>query len=113
MKRVIHYLQHTVPGWTPPALLASALTGEGVPQVWSMVENYFTHCTANGALESRRREQAVDWMHALIMESLRTRFYSSPEVRNRLEAIEHQVAHGRLPALSAALQLINVSGIAH
>ncbi len=113
MKRVIHYLQHNVPGWTPPALLASALTGEGVPQVWNMVEAYFTHCIANGALESRRREQAVDWMHALIMESLRTRFYSSPEVRNRLEAIEHQVANGRLPALSAALQLISVSGIAH
>lgn len=109
MRRVLHYLQRTVPGWSTPALLASALTGDGVPEVWNMVVNYFNHCTANGALESRRREQAVDWMHALIMESLRTGFYSNPAVQTRLGAIEHQVAHGQLPALSAALQLINRS----
>lgn len=112
MKRVLHYLQPTVPNWTTPALLASALHGEGVPEVWKMVINYFDHCTANGALKSRRRAQSVDWMHALIMESLRTRFYSAPSVKGRLDAIEHAVANGQMPALTAALDLIDSSGFA-
>lgn len=112
MKRVLHYLQPTVPGWTTPALLASALHGEGIPQVWEMVGKYFTHCIDNGSLQNRRQAQSVDWMHALVMEKLRTLFYSCPEVQNRLEAMEHSVAHGQMPALSAALQLIDLSRMA-
>ncbi len=48
-------------------------------------------------------------MHTLIVESLRTRFYSSPSVQSRLEAVENAVAHGRMPALAAALDLIAAS----
>lgn len=109
MKRVLHYLQHTTPGWEPPALTVSSLTHEGVPEVWRMTEGYFATTRANGALEQRRRDQAVDWMHTLIVESLRTRFYASPEVQARLEAVENAVAHGRMPALAAALDLIAAS----
>lgn len=113
MIRVLHYLQPTVPGWQTPALLASALQGEGVPEVWQMIGRYFDHCTGTGALKSRRQEQAVDWMHALIMESLKARFYTAPDVQARLEAMEHSVAHGQMPALGAALQLIELSGLVH
>lgn len=111
MKRVLHYLQPTVKGWTAPALTASSLMGEGIPEVWAMVENFFTHCIASGSLRERRQKQAVDWMHALVMESLRNRFYSAPEVVARLGAVEQLVSHGRLPALSGALQLIEASGL--
>ncbi len=106
MKRVLHYLQPTTPGWETPALLASSLSGEGVPEVWTMMDRFFAHTQATGAHEARRREQAVDWMHALILESLRTEFYASPEVKNRLEAVEYAVAHGHMPALVGALDLL-------
>jgi len=109
MKRVIHYLQHTIPGWIPPVQLASALHGEGIPEVWKMIGGFFDHCSSNGSLKLRRQEQSVDWMHALIIESLRTQFYGNPQVESRLEAMEHAVAHGQMPALSAALQLINAA----
>jgi LAO/AO transport system kinase len=107
MRRVLHYLQHSTPGWDTPALLTSSLTGEGIPEVWKMIEHYFTHSQANGSLENRRREQAVDWMHALIVESLKTRFYNSPAVLARIDAVEHAVELGQMPALSAALELIS------
>ena len=106
MRRVLHYLQPTTPGWETPALLASALTGDGVPEVWSMMDRFFEHTRKTGAFEERRREQAVDWMHALIVESLRAEFYAAPEVKNRLEAVEHAVAHGHMPALTGALDLL-------
>ncbi len=107
--RVLHYLQRATPGWETQPLLASSLSGEGVPEVWTMVEQYFKHTQETGTLESRRREQAVDWMHALIMESLRTQFYAMPAVQARLEAVEHAVSNGQVPALSAALELIKLS----
>jgi len=107
MRRVLHYLQPTTPGWETPALLASSLQGEGIPEVWEMLGRYFDHTGKTGFLEARRREQAVDWMHSLIVESLKARFYGSASVQARLEAMEHAVAHGQMPALSAALELID------
>ena len=111
MRRVLHYLHRMTEGWETPALLASALTGDGVPDVWRMTEDYFKNARAVGSLTARRRAQAVEWMHALIAESLRSRFYASAEVRARLPALEAMVADGRTPVLSAALELLGGRGL--
>jgi len=107
MKRVLHYLQPPTKGWATPALMASSRTGDGIPEAWKVVEDFFTTTRASGVLESRRRAQAVEWMHALVLESLRTRFYQSPGVQARLEAVEQAVAHGRMPPLTAAMSLMS------
>jgi LAO/AO transport system kinase len=109
MKRVLHYLQPPTKGWTTPALMASSRTGDGIPEAWKVVEDFFVSTRSSGVLESRRRTQAVEWMHALVMESLRTRFYQSPGVQSRLEAIEQAVAHGKMPPLQAAMSLISAA----
>lgn len=108
MQRVLHYLHPTTPGWTTVAALASALTGEGVAEVWRVAENFFATVRASGELERRRRTQAVEWMHALIGESLRTRFYASALVRDRLPGVEQAVAAGQKPPLAAAVELLKL-----
>jgi LAO/AO transport system kinase len=107
MRRVLHYLHRPPDGWTTPALLASAITGDGVPEVWQTTEEFFRLTQASGALAARRQAQAVEWMHALIMESLRNRFYATPAVRARLSATERAVAEGRVPVFAAAMELLN------
>ncbi len=112
MRRVLHYLHRTAEGWETPALLASALTGEGVPEVWGMTGDFFKTVRASGALDARRRAQAVEWMHALIAERLRARFYASTAVSSRLAAMEHAVADGRITVMAAALDLLGDSTVA-
>ena len=109
MHRVLHYLQPATAGWTTPALLASALTGEGVAEVWRTVEEFFKVTRGSGELQERRRRQAIEWMHAMIAESLRTRFYSSTKVKARLTEIEQAVASGHTPPLSAAMELLKLA----
>lgn len=111
MKRVVHYLHPTTPGWETPVTLASALTGDGVPGVWETTGRFFDHVQSLGALAERRRLQAVEWMHALVGEGLRTQFYTSPAVKERLAAIESAVGNGRMPALAAALELLKAAQI--
>jgi LAO/AO transport system kinase len=106
LRRVLHYLHRATEGWDTPAVTASARTGEGVPEVWRMAETFFATVEASGVLAARRRAQAVEWMHALIAESLRARFYASPAVRARLPALERAVTEGRVPPLAAALELL-------
>lgn len=109
MKRVLHYLHPATPGWQTPALLASALNGEGVGEVWRTTEEYFKSVHASGELDRRRRAQAVEWMHALIHESLRTRFYGLAAVRKRLPQLEQAVASGQQPALAAAMEALGLA----
>ena len=106
MRRVLHYLQPTTAGWTTPALLASALTAEGVDEVWRTATEFFKLTRASGELDDRRRHQAVEWMHALIDESLHARFYSSPQVNERLAGLEQTVAAGLKSPLAAALEML-------
>lgn len=108
LRRVLQYLNPATPGWATPAVLASALTGEGVDEVWRVTEEFFKTVRASGELERRRRGQSVAWMHALIAESLRKRFYASPMVKDRLRGMEQAVATGVKPPLAAALELLKL-----
>ena len=108
MRRVVHYLQPTTAGWTTPALLASALTGEGVPDVWRVTGEFFKTVQSSGELQRRRSRQAVEWMHALINESLHARFYAAARIKARLSAMEQSVAAGELPPLAAAMELLRL-----
>ncbi len=111
MKRVLHYLRPATEGWTTPALLASALAGEGIAEVWATVEEFFKNARLSGVLEQRRRAQSVAWMHALIRESLQNDFYHHPGVKNAQAELEAAVAEGRLPALAAAQKLLAAGSV--
>lgn len=111
MKRVLPYLHTATIGWKTPALLASALEGSGIGEVWRVTEKFFKTLDATGELTLRRKEQSVEWMHSLILESLRNQFYEREDVRGRLDRIEHKVAAGQMPPLAAALDLIRGEGV--
>lgn len=108
MRRVLNYIRRTTDGWRTPALLASAVTGEGIEDVWQTIEDFFKTAQASGELAARRRVQSIEWMHTLIHESLRQQFYASPAVRARLGAMENAVSSGRTPVVAAALELLRV-----
>jgi LAO/AO transport system kinase len=107
MTRVLHYLQPTTDGWPTPAQLASALTHEGIPEVWAMTERYFAHVQCTGQRDDRRRAQTIAWLHALIDEGLHRRFYARPDIMRRLAALEHAVAAGQKPVVAAAVDLLD------
>lgn len=110
MQRVLHFLQPQTVGWETPALAGSAVSGEGVDEIWQKVEAFFAHCRKVGVLQERRQAQAVEWLHALLHEALKARFYSAPGVKAELGGVEQAVADGRLPAVAAAQQLLARAG---
>src|SRR5690606_31769819 len=72
--RALHYLAVPDGAWQVPALTCSAATSDGVADVWRAVEKFIAHMQQNGALELRRREQALAWLDALVLEGLREAF---------------------------------------
>ena len=107
-ERALHYIRPATEGWTTKAFSASALSGEGIAEMWKAVERFAEITRASGLFERRRRDQEKAWMHALVEDRLRDLFFLHPEVRRRLPEVEKAVAEGRLPATTAARELLDL-----
>ncbi len=108
MTRVLAYLRPATEGWTTPCQLVSALTGDGIADVWTRVQEFFRTARSGDVLMQRRRSQTVAWMHGLIHEALVIDFFRTPDVRGRLPALEKAVAEGKMPPLVAAQELLRL-----
>jgi LAO/AO transport system kinase len=95
-------------GWSPKVLMGSARTATGITGLWDEIERYRAQATASGALASRRQAQALDWLHALIEDELRARFYGEAAVRAALQAEAAEVQAGRATAPAAARRLLRL-----
>jgi LAO/AO transport system kinase len=111
MARVLGYLRPATEGWTTPAMMASALSGEGVGEVWHRVEEFFRNGESSGVINGRRRGQAIEWMHMLIHEGLLQGFMRIPKVRVRRAELEQAVAEARIPPLAAARELLGLANM--
>lgn len=108
--RVLHYLQPATEGWESRAVICSALTGEGVPEIWGHLRAFGEATEANGVFTQRRREQNVAWLHSAIDDALRQRFYAHSAVTQALPLAEHAVASGSEPVSVATERLLAAAG---
>ncbi|MBD7959304.1 methylmalonyl Co-A mutase-associated GTPase MeaB [Comamonas avium] len=93
--------------WQPKVLQMSALKGEGVERFWQMVQRFQMLQTRNGRLKQRREQQSLAWMWERIDAGLKQAFKQHPKVQALLPDIQADVVAGRLPASTAARQLLN------
>jgi LAO/AO transport system kinase len=93
--------------WQPKVLQLSALKAQGLDAFWHAVSAYRDARTASGALAERRRHQAIAWMWERIEAGLKNDFREHPAVRELLPTLAQEVDAGRLPASTAARQLLD------
>lgn len=92
--------------WQPKVLQLSALAGTGVDAFWQAVQEFRALQTANGKLAQRREKQSLAWMWERIESGLRQAFRQHAQVREMLPRLTQEVAAGRLPASTAARNLL-------
>jgi len=108
VENALHFFPRSESGWMPRALACSALTGAGISDLWTCIQEHATFTTANGWRSHARREQARRWMHELIDQDLRRRFAAHPGVRSRMAAIEQEVLDSLVPPFRAARTLLEI-----
>jgi LAO/AO transport system kinase len=92
--------------WRPRVLQLSALQSTGIDRFWSTVVAFRDERTPSGELATRRRHQALAWMWERIEAGLRQAFKNNPAVQTLLPTLKADVEQGRLPASTAARQLL-------
>ena len=91
-------------GWRPPVLATTAVTGDGVDELWQAIARHRAHLTATGELEPRRAARVNDELVRIVAALLHERAQSAggPE----LDDVASLVARRELDPWSAAEQLL-------
>jgi LAO/AO transport system kinase len=97
--------------WSPPVLTCSALTGQGIAELWAQVLKHRDKTTATGERDARRRAQQVKWMWSMLEERMTARLRSDPAVRSKFKQAEAAVAAGRLAPTLAVEEIAGLLGI--
>lgn len=104
--RALHFFPAKASGWMPKAATCSAVTREGIAEIWEIVSEYVALAKENGFFEGRRREQNLDWMLETINEQLRLDFYSDPKIAKSLEESKTLVLENKISPFTAAQLLL-------
>ncbi len=91
---------HDAP-WRPRALRASAVTGEGLDEVWAAAQDYAREVD----LPRRRQAQAAVWFDELLREAAWKQFVAGTSP-HRLTELRTSVQAGRLTAVQAVAALL-------
>lgn len=93
--------------WQPTASCVSALTGEGLQQLWATVAEHRAALVASGDLALRRSEQLRHWMWEQIEDGLRSRLAGDVAVQALAAQLEDEVRAGSLLAGRAARRILD------
>ncbi len=97
-------------GRRPQVLTYSGFYDLGIKEVWEMIYDYVDYVKANGAFESRRRQQAKYWMYESINEQLYSRFYGTQGMEELIAECEKSLYENKITSFAAAAKLMELFG---
>ncbi|MGB6534391.1 MAG: methylmalonyl Co-A mutase-associated GTPase MeaB [Xanthobacteraceae bacterium] len=101
----LHILASASPNWSPPVITCSALTGDGIEQLWTTILDHRARLTHSGELAARRGMQQVRWVWTMLEERLFAPLQADRTIKAALSRIEADVAAG-VTAPTAAVETI-------
>jgi LAO/AO transport system kinase len=104
----LHMMTPVSEHWRTPVLSCSAQTGLGLDEVWGKILEHRAALEQHGELASRRADQQVEWMWAMVREQLLDRLTSDPKVRARLPELTAEVRRGESTPTLAATEILDL-----
>lgn len=94
--------------WFPPVLTCSAVTEGGTRNVWETVLEHQKVMKETGAFKRKRRNQAVEWMWALVENGLKIKFRENEDISQRIPSLTRKVHDELISPSSAADELLDM-----
>jgi len=104
--RALHLFPMKNSGWSPKVTTCSALTNEGIADVWDTITDYFQLTQDNDYFSKKRREQNQYWLLETINEQLKRNFYNHPDIQILLDENKKAVQNNEISPFAAAQLLL-------
>ncbi|WP_370519204.1 methylmalonyl Co-A mutase-associated GTPase MeaB [Flavobacterium sp. Sd200] len=105
--RALHLFPARTSGWQPKVSTCSAITHEGIAEVWKTIEQYLDITKTSGFFNLNRNEQSTYWLTETINEQLKANFYSSEDITGLLDASKKAILENEMSPFVAAQILLN------
>jgi len=93
--------------WQVPVRTCSSLTGEGVEELWTLVQQHRRTMRDSGQWSERRQHQAEEWFWTETRELMIERMRENPVLEKQLNEALEQVRADRVPSVVAARAVID------
>ena len=110
-ERMIEYIRPATRGWQTHAYLVSALEKTGLKELWDVIRIFENTTKENGAFQTRREGQLLDWMNSMIDEHLHNLFFDDPVILGRMPEVREAVLKGTVSPSQGVAELIHVFDI--
>lgn len=105
-QHALHLLPTKTSGWTPVVTTSSALTYEGIDEVWKIIQKFKTKTNESGFFERQRSGQNVQWFNDYFHQLLLTDFQRHQNLQKIREQLSDAVKDQSTSAYAAAHQLL-------
>ncbi len=103
------HMSLVTPEWSPPVLLTSAQSGQGIEDLWTKIQEHREFLTTSGGLEDRRgtqrKREFLEAVEEVLAQRLRKKVENDPDLNATLE----KVAAKETDPYSAALEYLESS----
>ena len=106
-RTALHIMKPTSPNWSPPVMTISGLANESLDKMWKQVELHQEKLSQTGEFQTKRSEQQVRWMWAMLEDRMRAMLHENASVQSLLQQVEHSVEIGELPASVAVENVLD------
>jgi LAO/AO transport system kinase len=103
-KNALHLFPPSESNWIPKVQTCSAIKNIRIIEVWNTIEEYVKE---SDFFDKKRKEQAKYWMYESINESLKSNFYLSEDIKDKLKLFEQSVLDGKMNSFNAAKILLD------
>ena len=104
--RALHLFPAKKSGWIPKTATCSAITSEGIPEVWNTITEFLNLTQSNSYFFEKRQNQNQFWMIETINDQLKSNFYNNPEIQQQLESTKKAVQNDEISPFAAASLLL-------
>jgi LAO/AO transport system kinase len=102
----MHLFPPTESGWTPKVRTCSSLTGQGIDDVYEIVEEYRRLTVSNNYFYTKRNIQLRELLHQSISETLLHLFYNDPKVKKEIQKTEALLSDKPVNPYKLAAELV-------
>jgi len=106
-QHALRLLRSPTAGWTPEVATCSAIAGNGVAEVWDIVDR-FRQAVGEKGIARRRAEQARAWMWNEVGETLLSELRRHPEIKRQMGVLEREVETGHITPAAAARRMLEI-----
>jgi LAO/AO transport system kinase len=105
-QQALHLLSVPESGWHPTVLLSSAITGNGIEEIWNVMSKHNEHAKSTGYFLKNRSRQNIAWFHERFIQLLNKDLQQFIELRNFQKTLEEKVSSSAISSQAAAQQML-------